>query len=76
HRAALETHPELRIVATSHSPYLVDALEPDEVWVVRNIDGESFAKRLSDHPDAAEWVEDLGTGAFWAHVGEDWVTRP
>ena len=32
-RAILAQFPELQIVATSHSPYLVDEFAADEVWV-------------------------------------------
>lgn len=51
-RAVLEENPSLQIIATSHSPYLIDALSPDEVIVMgRNPQGAVVAKCLKDLPD-------------------------
>jgi len=66
----------LQIVATSHSPYLIDALSQDEVWVVAlREDGTAAAGRLADHPDSEHFRDVLGTGEFLISVGEDWVLQ-
>ncbi len=73
-RKILEQRPELQIVLTSHSPYIVDELEADEVWLLAtDEEGVAQARRLSDHPDAERALEVLTTGEFWSAEGEDWV---
>ena len=73
-RKILEQRPNLQIVLTSHSPYIVDELEADEVWLLAtDEEGISHAKRLSDHPEADEWLKILSTGEFWGAEGEEWI---
>ncbi|MCB2263837.1 MAG: AAA family ATPase [Candidatus Thiosymbion ectosymbiont of Robbea hypermnestra] len=76
-RSLIRLRPEgLQIVATSHSPYLIDALSPDEVWVVAlRENGTAAAACLADHPDSEHFREVLGTGEFLSSVGEDWVLQ-
>lgn len=76
-RRFIEQDDELQIVATTHSPYLVDELEPEEVIVTALDDeGVSHCRRLSDHPDAARLREVLSTGEMLSAQGEDWVIQP
>lgn len=72
----LERRPELQIIATSHSPYLVEHLDYEEVLAMTQDphDGRSVAARLADHPDAARWREEMSAGEFWSTVGERWIT--
>ena len=72
-RGLLDADDELQVVATTHSPYLVDELDPTEVVVVAARDGRTYAKPLSEHPDSERWLGELRTGEFWSSVGEDWV---
>jgi predicted ATPase len=63
-----------QIILTSHSPYIVDALEPENVWVMdMDKEGVSHTKRLSDHPDAKRALGVLTTGELWDAEGENWV---
>lgn len=72
----IEKTPGLQIIATTHSPYLVDAFRPEEVIVLGlRKDGTAAAKRLSDHPDAKRAMEVLSTGEFLAAEQEDWVVE-
>jgi len=76
-RKTLNQHPDLQIVATSHSPYLIDELNDDEVWVLNlRDDGTAAAACLADHPDAERSRGVLRTGEFLSSVGEDWVIGP
>jgi AAA domain, putative AbiEii toxin, Type IV TA system/AAA ATPase domain len=71
--AALDAKPDAQIVATTHSPYLVDELAPEQVVVLgRSPGGPISAKRLSDHPKAG-LLDVLTTGKFWAAEGEEWI---
>lgn len=75
-RRLMEVRPELQIVATSHSPYLLDGLEPEEVVVLALDDrSRAHARSLAEHPDRVRLQGLLGTGEFWASVGEDWVVE-
>ena len=64
----------IQIVMATHSPYIVDAVDPARVWVFgRRPDGLSEARRLTDHPDAARSLHILSAGEFWGSSGEAWV---
>jgi predicted ATPase len=73
-RRILDQRPDLQIVFTTHSPYIVDELAPEETWLL-NTDEEGVAhtRRLSEHPDAEKSLQVLTTGEFWSAEGEDWV---
>ncbi len=74
-RKLLEKYSDLQILATSHSPYLLDHLDADEVWLTNlDDDGSTVARRLSEHPDYEEWADEMSPGEFWSYVGENWVT--
>ena len=63
-----------QIILTSHSPYIVDALDAKDVWVMAtDEEGISHTKRLSDHPDAKRALDVLTTGELWDAEGESWV---
>lgn len=73
-RNLLERDPELQIIATSHSPYLVDHLEPREVRLSTVLpDGTIRFAALTEHPDFERWKEAMRPGEFWSTVGEKWV---
>jgi predicted ATPase len=68
--------PELQIIATSHSPYLLDYLRAEEVLLTSlDENGYTVVKSLTDHPDYERWKEVMGPGEFWSTVGEDWITK-
>ncbi len=74
-RAILDATPGLQILATSHSPYLVDALQPEEVVILgRNSEGTIVAKRLDAFPDE-RLRKMLSAGELWMSEGDEWVTR-
>lgn len=73
-RRLLAQYPDLQIVATSHSPDLVDELDPSEVVVLAlREDGTSAAKPLTACP-REDMLGVLRAGQLWSAVGEDWVT--
>lgn len=69
-------NPNLQIIFSTHSPYIIDALVPSQVHILNNSkSGFTMSKRLDEHPDV-EWAkETLTTGEFWDAEGEDWVTE-
>jgi len=56
-----------QIFVTTHQPYFVDALSPDEVWVLeKGEDGFSKIRRASDDPMILNMVkEGLPLGGLW-----------
>lgn len=65
---------QVQIIATSHSPYLLDALRPEEVRLTGFLeDGSATICELSDHPDFERWKDVMTPGEFWSTAGEDWV---
>ena len=70
----IHDNPDLQIIFSTHSPYIVDELMPSQVHVLSvNSSGITQTKRLDEHPDV-EWAKQtLTTGEFWDAEGEDWV---
>ncbi|NEP55626.1 MAG: AAA family ATPase [Symploca sp. SIO2G7] len=66
----------LKIIFSTHSPYIIDELVPSQVHVLSNTNlGFTLSKRLDEHPDV-EWAKQtLTTGEFWDAEGEDWVVE-
>ena len=56
-----------QIFATTHQPYFVDALAPEEVWILeKGSDGYSTVRRVSDLEDVKNLVaEGLPLGGLW-----------
>ena len=72
---ALDEFKETQIIATTHSPYVLDELSPENViaFALRD-DGPVASKSLSDHPEAARMTGTLKTGQLWSLDAErDWV---
>jgi predicted ATPase len=73
-RTVLEENPDLQIIATTHSPYVVDEFDPTEVRItLANEDGVTQCARLENHPDFERWKDEMWPGEFWCVVGEQWV---
>ena len=56
-----------QIFITTHQPYLVDMLDPEEVWVLKKgVDGFSTIERTSEIPYVKEMVDEgQPLGALW-----------
>jgi len=75
-RKLMEANPELQIIATSHSPYLLDHLRPEEVRLTTLCeDGSAACARLDQHPEFEKWKDEMSPGEFWSTVGEKWVAE-
>lgn len=70
----IAANPNLQIIFSTHSSYIVDELQPSQVHILNNSQtGFTVAKRLDEHPDTEWAIESLMTGEFWDSVGEEWV---
>lgn len=56
-----------QIFLTTHQPYLVDALDPSEVWILeKGLDGHSSIRRASDDSVVLNMVaEGIALGGLW-----------
>lgn len=56
-----------QVFITTHQPYFVDALNPEEVWILeKQEDGFSKVRRASDDPVVVEMVQQgLPLGGLW-----------
>lgn len=73
----LDEFQETQIIATTHSPYVLDELAPENViaFALRD-DGTVASKPLTAHPDAAKMKGTLRTGQLWSLDAErDWVLK-
>jgi len=75
-KAILDKFPDLQIITTTHSPYLLDRVEPEQVRLMA-LDDEGYAVcgKLSDHPEFEKWKREFSPGEFWSMVGEKWLTK-
>jgi predicted ATPase len=72
----LELFPDLQIVATTHSPFILDGVAPEQVLVFfRRDSGEIVVKPLSEHPDARRAKGALSAGQIWTLDPESWVAE-
>jgi predicted ATPase len=75
-RGLLDTHPDLQIVATTHSPYLLDHMEPQEVrMTVLDETGSTLVAPLTSHPEYPQWKDEMAPGEMWSIFGEKWLKQ-
>ncbi len=75
-RRFMERFPDLQIIATSHSPYLLDCLHHNEVRLMSlDAEGYSTCKMLSQHPDFEQWRDEMAPGEMWSLFGEKWLAE-
>ena len=56
-----------QLMITTHSPFFVNALRPEQVWVLyRDEQGYARAQRTADHPGVTEFIEEgAQLGYLW-----------
>ena len=75
-RRVLALDPELQIIATSHSPCLLDHFDPQDVLVTAlRADGSTACAPLTAHPDFERWKSTTHAGELWSFLGDDWVAE-
>lgn len=73
-RGVQTTNPDIQIVATTHSPYMLDNMQPNEVQVTYlREDGTTACESLTKHPKYEKWKDEFHAGEMWSVFGEDWV---
>jgi predicted ATPase len=75
-RGLLETTPDLQIVATTHSPYLLDCMGVNEVrMTILKDDGATVCAPLTSHPKYPKWKDEMTPGEMWSLFGEKWLVE-
>jgi hypothetical protein len=66
--------PELQIVASTHSPFLLrEVAAEEEVRVLGQTEVGVRCRTLTEHPEYERRKTVPSTGEIWANLGEDWV---
>ncbi len=72
----MKTFPELQIIASAHSPYLLDQLKPEQIRLLTlDQHGFSVCGRLQDHPEFDKWKDEMAPGELWSLFGEKWIAE-
>lgn len=76
-RRLLATNSDLQIIGTTHSPYMLDFMEIDEVRItfLRDEDGATVCAPLSSHPKFEKWKDEMTPGEMWSLFGEKWLAE-
>ncbi len=62
----------VQVILTTHSPYLLDHVEPEEVHVfTKDEEGVVHTAKLSEHPDVEDLKKHFGTGEIWTGLEEE-----
>jgi predicted ATPase len=75
-RTILDVNEGYQIIATTHSPYLLACMRPEEVLCMHlGEDGFSRMASLTAHPDFEKWKDEMNPGEFWSLFGDEWVVK-
>ncbi len=68
--------PPTQVILTTHSPMLLNLVEPEEIRIVeRGDDGATQVSRFSDAPGLAKLLDYQGPGEIWVNQGEEFLTK-
>ncbi len=72
----MQKFPDLQLLATSHSPYLLDYLSPEQVRIMAaGPNGWARCGRLTDHPKFSKFKDEFHSGEMWSFFGEKWLVE-
>jgi hypothetical protein len=75
-RGLLETNADLQLVASTHSPYMLDSMNPNEVrMTILRDDGATACAALASHPKFQKWKDEMAPGELWSLFGEKWLVE-
>ena len=75
-RDLVKERPTSQIILTTHSPYVLDTFQPDEVTVCQQVDGETKIARLSESKSVREQLDIFSLGEIWTAEGDDKIAIP
>ncbi|MBI1902973.1 MAG: AAA family ATPase [Planctomycetia bacterium] len=72
----MQTFPDVQVLASAHSPYLLDHLRPEQIRLMTiDKDGYAACGRLDDHPLFERWKDEMAPGELWSLFGEKWLAE-
>ncbi len=72
----MQKFPDLQLLATAHSPYLLNHVAPEQVRIMAvGPDGHALCGRLIDHPKFPKWKDEMAPGELWSIFGEKWLAE-
>ena len=75
-RRLLDLNHDLQIIATTHSPYMLDCMKVDEVrMTLLDDDGATMCAALTSHPKFPKWKDEITPGEMWSLFGEKWIAE-
>jgi predicted ATPase len=75
-RRLLDRNPDLQLVATTHSPYLLNWMQPEEVRMTcLREDGSTVCAPIGTHPQFNKWKDEMAPGEMWSLFGERWLVE-
>ncbi|RKH60965.1 AAA family ATPase [Corallococcus llansteffanensis] len=75
-RKIRKRRPELQVLATSHSPFVLNYMQPGEIRMTFLAeDGSARCEKLEAHPEYRKWKDLMSPGEFWSTVGESWMEK-
>jgi predicted ATPase len=75
-RGLLKSNPGFQLVATTHSPYMLDCMRVNEVRMTfLKEDGATVCAALTSHPKYPKWKDEMTPGEMWSLFGEKWLTE-
>lgn len=74
-RSLLNSNPDLQILGSTHSPYMVDCMEANEVRMTYLEGGATICAPLTRHPKFQKWKDEMHSGELWSLFGEQWVAE-
>jgi predicted ATPase len=65
-----------QVILTTHSPMLLNLVEPEEIRVVqRGDDGATTVTPFTNAPEVDKLLDYQGPGEIWVNQGEEYLTR-
>ena len=75
-RDMVKTNENTQVIITTHSPYLLDCVEPEEVLIFhRDGDGPTQIEQMSKIPHINEMLKGYMLGELWAEYGEEKILK-
>jgi hypothetical protein len=75
-RDLVKERPNSQIIMTTHSPYVLDMFQPEEVTICRQHDGETKVSRLSESKSVREQLDIFSLGEIWTAEGDEKLSIP
>ncbi|HDY65410.1 MAG TPA: hypothetical protein ENH84_04150 [Phycisphaerae bacterium] len=70
----LSKEKKIQVILTTHSPYLLDLVEPEEVRVfTKDDEGAVYARKMSDYPEVERLKKHFMTGEIWTEFSEEQI---